>query len=336
LAYARTQQGQSLYRSTDGGQGWQLVVRQASYNTPPLPRPEELFPVRQYPPQFQCDYQGVCQRSDDGGKTWEDLNTRGANLSQLVQYAVSPGFAQDHIVYFLTQNNLYRYQDDTGAWSVCSLSFFHQRDYTNALSALAVATAGDGTHDLFVGSSIGELRRFASRDLSWAAVEPSPTQAVPTPPPVPTPCALSVDERFAISGEVAARMGCPSAPAIETWIAWQSFEKGTMLWRQDLSLIYVLQQDMTWSAYQDTWTEAEPVDDPTLVPPAGLRQPVRGFGKVWREQLGGPSAKIGWATAAERGFTTLIQTFTLGTLIRGEEGTVYALYTQGTWESIVP
>jgi DNA-binding beta-propeller fold protein YncE len=334
LAYAHTQQGQSVYRSTNGGQGWQLVARQTGYDTPPLPRPEELFPARQVPPQFQCDYQGICQRSDDGGKTWKSLDTRGARLDQLVQYALSPDFARDHTIYFLTQSDLYRYQADTGAWSVCSLPFFHQRDYTNSLSALAVAATGDSAHDLFVGSSVGELRRFAAHDLSWAKVEPSPTRSVLTP--TPTPCAQSVDERFAISGETAARLGCPLAPAIETWLAWQSFERGTMLWRQDLRLIYVLQQDMAWSDHQDTWAEGQPDRDPTLVPPAGRHQPVRGFGKVWRDQLGGSKAKIGWATAAERGFTTLIQSFTLGTLLQGEKGMVYAFYTQGTWETITP
>jgi len=323
-----------VYRSTNGGQGWQLVARQTGYDTPPLPQPEELLSVRQVLPQFQCDYQGICQRSDDGGKTWKSLDTRGARLDQFVQYALSPGFVQDYIVYFLTSSNLYRFQADTGVWLVCSLPFFYQRDYTNSLSALAVASTGDGMHDLFVGSSVGELRRFAAHDLSWAKVEPSPTRPVLTP--TPTPCTQSVDERFAISAEAAARLGCPLAPAIETWVAWQSFERGTMLWRQDLRLIYVLQQDMAWSAHQDTWAEGQPDHDPTLVPPAGRYQPVRGFGKVWRDQLGGSKAKIGWATAAERGSTTLIQSFTLGTLLQGEKGMVYALHTQGAWETITP
>ncbi len=32
-------------------------------------------------------------------------------------------------------------------------------------------------------------------------------------------------------------------------------------------------------------------------------QPVRGFGKVWREILGGPGAFVGWGTAPEVGLT---------------------------------
>jgi hypothetical protein len=212
------------------------------------------------------------------------------------------------------------------------LLFFDGRDYANSLSAMAVAATGDGVHALFVGTSVGELQRFAATDLTWDQVQLPPTPSVPTP--TSTPCAQSIDERFGISGEVAARMGCAEGPAIETWLAWQSFERGTMFWRQDLRLIYVLQQDGTWTSYQDTWTEGQPERDPSLLPPSGHYQPIRGFGKVWRDQLGGLKAGIGWATAEESGSTSLIQSFALGLLLRGEKGVVYTLYHQGTWETI--
>jgi len=331
LAYARIQNGESFYRSTNGGDSWQLVLRQASYGTPPLPRPEELFWVSEHLPQFKCDFHGACQRSGDGGATWTDLNTTGVQLDRLVEYALSPHFAQDHTVYFLTQADLYRYRQDTRTWSICTLPFFGDRDYTSSLSSLATAATGNTTHDLFVGSHVGEFLRFATQDLPWVEVRPSPTPSPPTP--TPTPCAQLVDERLRLDARVAQRLSCPTGPAKEIWTALQAFERGMMFWREDVRHAYVLQQDATWVAYEDTWSEGQPDRDPALVPSDGLYQPIRGFGKVWRERLGGPQARIGWATAPEHGVVTLIQPFVHGLVIRGEDDLLYILYGDGTWET---
>ena len=87
-------------------------------------------------------------------------------------------------------------------------------------------------------------------------------------------------------------------PICNRWfVAREPFEHGQMIWRKDLSVIYALQSGPgpgrrpggRWAEYPDTWREGLPESDPALQPPAGLRQPVRGFGKVWREQLGGPA-----------------------------------------------
>lgn len=61
-----------------------------------------------------------------------------------------------------------------------------------------------------------------------------------------------------------------------------------------------------WLVFDDTWQSAsEPASDPTLTPPAGLLQPVRGFGKVWRESLTEAQRQaLGWATYIEVKFVT--------------------------------
>ncbi|MBN1310447.1 MAG: hypothetical protein JXB30_03435 [Anaerolineae bacterium] len=61
-----------------------------------------------------------------------------------------------------------------------------------------------------------------------------------------------------------------------------------------------------WLIFVDEWDEAsEPELDPTLTPPADLMQPVRGFGRVWRELLTeAQRQKLGWATAIELPSTT--------------------------------
>ena len=106
-----------------------------------------------------------------------------------------------------------------------------------------------------------------------------------------------------------------------------------MFWREDARHIYVLRQDATWAEYEDTWSQGQPDRDPDLAPPKGLYQPIHGFGKVWRESLGGPEAWIGWATAIERGFHTVVQPLTKGLLLKGENGVIYVLYDDGTWET---
>jgi hypothetical protein len=107
-----------------------------------------------------------------------------------------------------------------------------------------------------------------------------------------------------------------------------------MFWRADTVAIYALHQDGAWLGYADTWQEGEPDHDPGLAPPEGLYQPVRGFGKVWRESLGGATARIGWATAEERGGPALVQPFGNGTLLKAPDEGVYALYFNGSWATL--
>jgi len=104
---------------------------------------------------------------------------------------------------------------------------------------------------------------------------------------------------------------CPDAP-VSASAAEQPFQFGRMMWLEKTSptvgsRIFVLYNDGRLQEYPDLWAEGQPPSDPALAPPAGMFQPVRGFGKVWREN---PAVKqqLGWATAAEQGFQTIWQT----------------------------
>lgn len=120
-------------------------------------------------------------------------------------------------------------------------------------------------------------------------------------------------------------LGCPRTEAITVNAAQQPFENGLMLWREDDNVIYGLRPDQTWFFTGDTWRDGLDLsEDPALVPPNGLYQPVRGFGKVWRERPGLREA-LGWATAEEQGFTAVIQEFAGGTVLQeaaGEDGVI--------------
>jgi len=112
--------------------------------------------------------------------------------------------------------------------------------------------------------------------------------------------------------ELAAAMQekCPN-PAEIGWAAQQPFEHGFMLWLQPSNTIYVFFDNyggQSYQAYTDNFKEGDPESDPSLTPPAGLLQPVRGFGLIWRTY---PEVRdnLGWATAPESGFNTWRQSY---------------------------
>lgn len=76
-----------------------------------------------------------------------------------------------------------------------------------------------------------------------------------------------------------------------------------MLWSNQIGwysqrVVYVLYEDGSFQEVFDTFDpDTEPLSGKET-PPAGLFEPVLGFGKVWREQPGVREA-LGWATAAE-------------------------------------
>ena len=71
-------------------------------------------------------------------------------------------------------------------------------------------------------------------------------------------------------------------------------------------VILVLHEDGQLEKYDDFWAPGEPESDPALVPPAGLYQPVRGFGKLWRDNES-VRERLGWALAPEQGFESAWQ-----------------------------
>lgn len=132
-------------------------------------------------------------------------------------------------------------------------------------------------------------------------------------------------------------LGCPTDAGLSgnnVLSAWQSFERGQMIWVRNQNdpndkSIYVLYTDGTYQVFADTWAEGQPVNG-GLTPPAGLQEPIRGFGKVWRDQPG-VRDKLGWATAHEVGGGGARQGFQNATMFYiGANDQVYALfYTNG-------
>jgi hypothetical protein len=102
---------------------------------------------------------------------------------------------------------------------------------------------------------------------------------------------------------------CPW-PAHPTKMAVQRFEHGLMIWTEWEDRIRVFFDDSTavslrsWAMYDNAWFEGMPESDPSIVPPPGLYQPVRGFGQLWREgsHRATPIRELlGWAVEPEFG-----------------------------------
>jgi hypothetical protein len=135
--------------------------------------------------------------------------------------------------------------------------------------------------------------------------------------------------------------GAFSASAISTDAAQQTFERGVMIWVGAERRIYVLYDDQAspaWAAYPDNFNDGQQESDPSLTPPTGLMQPVRGFGLIWRSEAG-VRDRLGWATLPEVGYTAQIDGAATDagnvTYISSQEGGAFALSGQGqNWQRL--
>ena len=174
------------------------------------------------------------------------------------------------------------------------------------------------------------------------ATLPTPTVAAqrPTPKPSPLVCANGIagwvqanfSTQAALSNALE-RLGCPLAPPRTIQFAMQAFQKGVMIWRPDTRKIYVLNYNNTWTVYDDIWDASQPEGGTEKPPAPNLSAPKRGFGKVWREKLGGASATLGWAVETERSLTNETQDFQRGVAFKPDQNFVGidVLFADGTW-----
>jgi hypothetical protein len=143
----------------------------------------------------------------------------------------------------------------------------------------------------------------STRIPATATSSPPTVTPAPTGTASPTACAYA----WFMANPPA---GCPDQPAIYAQTIAQRFERGLLLWRARPdtygSQIYAFFQDGQWPAWNptnDRWRQGLPDSDPAIVPPAGLYQPVRGFGLFWRDAYFNPAGsardRLGWALESE-------------------------------------
>jgi len=109
---------------------------------------------------------------------------------------------------------------------------------------------------------------------------------------------------------------CPGEPN-RSYAAAQRFERGTMIWMEELGRYYILGETLLYE--QDVRKQLDIIHDPLdivrdtsadVVPPTGLYAPVSGFGLVWRGDVANSPAyceTLGWALAPEFGYEAIFQ-----------------------------
>lgn len=324
-----------LERSADRGETWTQLGPTAK--TGSVIGFSSLYTVTQTIfASLTVDYRVTAiQRSTDGGKTWTPSLTAGQiDIDGPLQMVT--GFGRTYLLAqpYRGKPALLRTANYGDTWEVAS------DDIAAGVSRIAVDPL-DGR--LWLATD-GGVRAVDPNELRWTKpVEPRSVAAAsatpattrrPTVTPAPTatvgPCATPL---AGVEAELNGRslgLGCPRGASEKMQMARQRFEGGQMIWRGDRSWIYVLYNNGAWAGYSDRWREGDPADDPGLTAPLGLEQPVRGFGKVWREDLGGPASALGWALEPEQGIEAYAQDWDYGIVLRFG-GEVIVLQSVGTW-----
>ncbi|MBA3530960.1 MAG: hypothetical protein H0T73_03420 [Ardenticatenales bacterium] len=178
-------------------------------------------------------------------------------------------------------------------------------------------------------------------DAPTVPLSPTPlnTPVVMLQPSPVTSCAVAIHEPFREMWQQAgvSAENCPAADASTRAGAQELFERGRMFWvagpeGSAEGTIYVLLEAGEWELYPDTWTEGQ-VDRTGLTPPEGMVEPQRGFGKVWREELGGVESPLGWATEFEQGGEVTVQPLLDGSYLLSFDGVIYHLPQGQSWSA---
>ncbi len=114
---------------------------------------------------------------------------------------------------------------------------------------------------------------------------------------------------------------CPDGPAVISFAAAQRFERGQMIWIRATDKFFLLfppgvYPNDSGQVFRDLGPlvlkpGASPENRVGETPPAGLVEPVSGFGLVWRNEVEGLDADVrpvmGWGRTAEFGYETAFQ-----------------------------
>jgi hypothetical protein len=145
---------------------------------------------------------------------------------------------------------------------------------------------------------------------------------------------------FQVDPGIQTAIGCPLASAAAVSDnAYQPFQNGLMIWIASIGgsqpVIYALFNNGTYQRFNDTFREGVDPNSSGAVAPEGMQEPVRGFGKVWRDNPGVRDT-LGWASAGESPGSAQVQLFERGEMVYvSQAGQIYILITgaPGTWSA---
>ncbi len=351
--------GSGLFVSTDEGSTWSLEMTATfdseieSYIDINMKSNDEL-PIR------IASSGRVLERLDDSGE-WSAANLEQKEGERLIDIVPSPMNEDDNTYYVLGDFSVWRTTDDGETWSRWRDPRLVNLDYENALTALAVTPELEtGGYQLLVGARDGQLWILTpqvksptgqrSNDAIVADIqdEPEPADETTEQPKLIsgeeiTDTVSSTDTVNYLKATPPEGLYHPDGSLATIWeafvktrdelgwaktelstnisAAFQPFERGAMLWNGDSQMITVLYDDGTYQQFKDTFEEGDQEFDPSLTPPGGALQPIRGFGEVWRENQTVRNG-IGWALTKESGYNGFLHHFEKGELITTPSGTV--------------
>lgn len=139
------------------------------------------------------------------------------------------------------------------------------------------------------------------------------TSSVTCPSPLPGVFAQATANNPTVLQQVGCPVDTPPVPITRS-AAVQPFQNGLMLWT-DAGGIYVLYDTGIFQQFADTFDPSVDPQSGGLTPPQPeLLEPVRGFGKVWRNDTAIQNG-LGWALQAEYGDSASILEMTQGQMI---------------------
>ncbi|MBV9326794.1 MAG: hypothetical protein JO352_23805 [Chloroflexi bacterium] len=159
--------------------------------------------------------------------------------------------------------------------------------------------------------------------VTWtgASIDPPGTAVAPSSN-CPTPPIRGFGNVWSNNDEVRSLMNCPAGQEQAADVTAQQFENGWMLRippaaANQPARIYALFNDgQDYASFPDTWSQAADPVSTGLNAPAGLLEPERGFGKVWREGTGAHVRdRLGWATSPEQTGSGARQSFRGGQMV---------------------
>lgn len=355
--------GSSYQQSTDGGLSWTLVIT-GDYSTPEgqvsLPPVDELLPGASGQSAVNLrmdDYRTAVFYSLDGDE-WLTATVEVQPGEPFITLLPSPSYAVDRTAYVVAPTTIWRTTDGGATWTQWRQSrFTDSADFRQRIHSAAISPLlADDNYRLYLGAGNGEVLALDPALIEWdASATPSETASLPAASPSPSlPTATPAEPTAGLIGDPPEGYFRPmgelalfwdNKPDVQQALGWatterptssaaavQRFDNGVMVWVEETARVYAFLNNGRWLSYADTFREGDPESDPAFAPPAGKQQPVRGFGKVWREHADLRDA-IGWALTKEEPATVLRQPFERGQIMRAGVF-IYTMVGEadGTWK----
>jgi uncharacterized protein YraI len=214
---------------------------------------------------------------------------------------------------------------------------------TPALSMTPVAAVSPTALPRGTPAAVQTTAAVPTATSALTATTRLPDAATPSNMPIPSGAATAASAlacRTQPQGSFTAlpgwrdQLGCPIGDPVQTDLAYETFQRGQLLYQHDLRAVYVLYADGTWAAYRDTYLDGQPFQVQPFDPPLGLKQPIKGFDRVW--EIPEVRNKLGWATADEQSVIRgQVQAFQRGVAWRvdrpGYLSAFFVLLADGTW-----